>query len=137
MSVDDQIQDRNAATSDVWRDFAAVEESPGFSLRTTYPTNAAGVEVMLERWDAGTEEPPHSHPGDDMTVVVKGRMSTQFYRREGSSLVADGERAFLNEGDVGYTHAHRIHDAKYLDDCQLVYVHNGAFAFLLAESEAS
>ena len=54
----------------------AVEESPGFSLRTTYPTNADGVEVMLERWDAGTEEPPHSHPGDDMTVVVKGRMST-------------------------------------------------------------
>lgn len=136
MSIDDQVQDRSAATSDVWRDFLAVEESPGFSLRSTYPTNADGVEVMLERWDAGTEEPPHSHPGDDMTVVVKGRMSVQFYRREGRSLVTDGERVFLNEGDVGYTRALRIHDAKYIEDCQLVYVHNGAFAFFAAETEA-
>src|SRR3984957_21322992 len=99
MSVDDQIQDRNAETSDVWRDFASVEESPGFSLRTTYPTNAAGVEVMLERWDAGTEEPPHSHPGDDMTVVVKGRMSPQVYRRAAGSLLADGGRGFLGHGE--------------------------------------
>lgn len=90
---------------------------------------------MLERWKAGTEELPHSHPGDDMTIVVKGRMSTQFYRREGSSLVADGVRVFLHEGDVGYTQAHRIHDAKYIENCQLVYVHNGAFAFFRAGLE--
>ncbi len=90
---------------------------------------------MLERWEAGTSEPHHSHPGDDMTIVVKGKMSTQRYRREGSSLVADGERVILNEGDVGYTRAHRIHDALYIEDCELVYVHNGAFAFLPAEIE--
>src|ERR1700691_4190445 len=115
--AEDQVEGNSSLSSDVWSHLVDDVASPGFSLRTTYPTNPDGVEVMLERWDAGTEEPPHSHPGDDMTVVVKGRMSTQFYRREGSSLVADGERAFLNEGDVGYTHAHRIHDAKYLDDC--------------------
>jgi quercetin dioxygenase-like cupin family protein len=88
---------------------------------------------MLERWEAGTEEPPHSHPGDDMTIVVEVKMSTQRYRREGDVLVTDGERIVLHKGDVGYTRAHRIHDAKYLEECQLVYVHNGAFAFNKAE----
>jgi quercetin dioxygenase-like cupin family protein len=133
MSVDDVTKDNSAATSDVWRDLVEVAENPGFSLRATYPTNPAGVEVMLERWEAGTEEPPHSHPGDDMTIVVEGKMSTQRYRREGDVLVTDGERIVLHKGDVGYTRAHRIHDAKYLEECQLVYVHNGAFAFNKAE----
>jgi quercetin dioxygenase-like cupin family protein len=127
MSVDDATQ-----ASDVWSNFAADPNSPGFSLRTTFPTNPEGVEVMLETWEAGTEEPPHSHPGDDMTVVVKGRMSTQVYRRDADSLVAEGERVFLNQGDVGYHQAGNIHDAKYLEDCQLVYVHDGAFAFIPA-----
>jgi hypothetical protein len=62
-------------------------------------------------------------------------MSTQRYRREGDALVADGERLVLHKGDVGYTRAGRIHDAKYVEACQLVYVHNGAFAFLPAEGE--
>lgn len=84
---------------------------------------------MLERWVAGTEELPHFHPGDDMTVVVEGRMSVQFYRKVGESLIADGAPVQLVTGDVGYVRAHRIHDAKYLENCQLVYVHHGAFAF--------
>jgi quercetin dioxygenase-like cupin family protein len=87
---------------------------------------------MLERWEPGTEEPPHSHPGDDMTVVIEGKMSFQFYRKEGASLVADGERLFLSEGDVGYVRANRIHDAKYIERCKLVYVHDKAFGFNLA-----
>jgi quercetin dioxygenase-like cupin family protein len=89
---------------------------------------------MLERWQAGTEEPPHSHPGDDMTVVVEGRMSVQFYREEAHTLVRDGERIFLGKGDVGYIRAGRVHDADYIEDCRLVYVHNGAFAFRLADA---
>ena len=71
-------------------------------MRTTYPGNPDGVEVMLERWEAGTEEPPHSHPGDDMTVVVEGKMSIQFYRKEAGGLVPDGERVFLSQGQMGY-----------------------------------
>jgi quercetin dioxygenase-like cupin family protein len=122
-------QSKSSTPSDVWNGFVADSGSPGFSLRTTFPTNPDGVEVMLERWDAGTEEPPHTHPGDDMTIVVEGKMSTQFYRRDGQVLVAEGERMILTKGDVGYTSAGQIHDAKYLDECQLVYVHNGAFAF--------
>ena len=130
MTEGDAKQGGTSTTSDVWSDFTADAASPGFSLRTTYPSNPDGVEVMLERWEAGTEEPPHTHPGDDMTIVVEGKMSTQFYRRDGDSLVTEGERIVLSKGDVGYTTAGHIHDAKYLDDCQLVYVHNGAFAFL-------
>ena len=75
MSIDDATQDVTSATSEVWSNHVPVPGTPeGFTARTTYPTNPDGVEVMLERWQAGTEEPPHSHPGDDMTVVVEGRM---------------------------------------------------------------
>ncbi len=54
----DAQQSGGDAVSDVWSDFVADAGSPGFSVRTTYPTNPEGVEVMLERWEAGTEEPP-------------------------------------------------------------------------------
>ncbi|MBZ0117783.1 MAG: cupin domain-containing protein [Sandaracinaceae bacterium] len=101
----------------------------GFTCRTTYPTNADGVEVMLEQWEAGTEEPPHSHPGDDMTVVVEGKMAVQLYTRTASGLVPDGKPLILSKGDAGYVPAGRIHDAKYLERCKLVYVHHLAFAF--------
>ena len=94
-----------------------------------------GVEVMLERWQPGTEEPPHSHPGDDMTVVVEGRMSIQLYRREARSLAADGEGIYVDKGDVGHIRAGRMHDAKYVEASQLVYVHNGVLAFHLADAE--
>ena len=117
-------------TSNVWNNHVSVPETPeGFTLRTTYPTNPNGAEVMLERWEAGSEEPPHSHPGDDMTVVVEGKMSIQFYTKSNNGLVADGEEVILNKGDTGYVKAGRIHDAKYIEDCKLVYVHDKAFGF--------
>jgi quercetin dioxygenase-like cupin family protein len=116
--------------SAIWQGFVTVPNTPaGFTLRTTYPQNPEGVEVMLERWEAGTAEPPHSHPGDDMTVVVEGKMAVQFFRREAGGLVPDGEPLFLSQGQAGYVAAGRIHDAKYLEPCKLVYVHNRAFGF--------
>src|SRR3954471_1715750 len=110
-----------SATSAVWQNHVTAPGTPeGFTLRTTFPTNPNGVEVMLERWRAGTEEPPHSHPGDDMTVVVEGAMSVQFYTKGASGLVPDGAPLVLRKGDSGYVKANRIHDAKYLEDCKLV-----------------
>ena len=136
MSIDDAVREVTSATSDVWSDHVPAPGTPeGCTVRTTYPTNPDGVEVMLERWQAGTEEPPHSHPGDDMTVVVEGRMAVQFYRQDAHTLVSDGERVFLDKGDVGYIRAGRVHDARYIDACRLVYVHNGAFAFHPADAE--
>jgi len=117
-------------TSKIWDNHVAVPDTPeGFTLRTTYPSNPDGAEVMLERWEAGSAEPPHSHPGDDMTVVVEGKMAIQFYINSGDSLVADGDEVILNKGDTGYVKAGRIHDAKYIEDCKLVYVHDKAFGF--------
>lgn len=122
--------ERTSDSSDVWKNHVRADGTPeGFTVRTTYPGNANGVEVMLERWEPGTEEPPHSHPGDDMTVVVEGKMTIQFYRREGGGLVPDGDRITLEKGQTGYVAANRIHDAKYVERCKLVYVHNGAFGF--------
>ena len=120
----------DSKTSAIWKNHVTVADTPaGFTLRTTYPSNPDGAEVMLERWEAGSEEPPHSHPGDDMTVVVEGKMAIQFYTLTGDQLVADGDPLYLHSGETGYIKAGRIHDAKYLEDCKLVYVHDKAFGF--------
>ena len=51
-----------SAQSAVWREHEDVAETPGLSLRTTFPKNDRGVEVMLEKWKAGTSEPPTATP---------------------------------------------------------------------------
>jgi quercetin dioxygenase-like cupin family protein len=130
MSEDNRESGMNASTSAIWKNHASVPDTPeGFTVRTTVPANPDGVEVMLEQWQPGSEEPPHSHPGDDMTVVVEGKMAIQFYSRTEDGLVPEGEVVILNRGDTGYIRAGRIHDAKYIDACKLVYVHDGAFGF--------
>jgi len=117
-------------TSAIWNNHVSVPDTPkGFTVRTSYPANPLGAEVMLERWQADSEEPPHSHPGDDMTIVVEGQMSIQFYVKSDNGLITDGDRIYLNEGETGYIKAGRIHDAKYLKECKLVYVHDKAFGF--------
>ncbi len=117
-------------TSAVWNNHISIPNTPdGFTLRTTLPTNPIGVEVMLEKWKAGAEEPPHSHPGDDMTVVIEGRMSIQFFTNGPDGLIQDEDRVFLSKGQTGYIKGGRIHDAKYIEECKLVYVHDKAFGF--------
>ena len=128
--MNDTTKEVTAETSAVWENHISIPDTPeGFTLRTTYPTNPEGAEVMLERWEAGSEEPPHSHPGDDMTVVIEGKMSIQFFTQSDNGLVPDGDLVILNKGDTGYIKAGRIHDAKYIDECKLVYVHDKAFGF--------
>jgi quercetin dioxygenase-like cupin family protein len=120
----------SSETSAIWENHVSAPNTPnGFTLRTTFPTNPDGVEVMLEKWEAGTEEPPHSHPGDDMTVVIEGKMSIQFFTNGSTGLVPDGDRIFLSKGETGYIKGGRIHDAKYIEKCKLVYVHDKAFGF--------
>ncbi|MCW8900928.1 MAG: cupin domain-containing protein [Gammaproteobacteria bacterium] len=127
MSNSDEV---TGETTNIWKHHISVPDTPeGFTVRTTFPINPDGAEVMLERWQAGSAEPPHSHPGDDMTVLVEGKMSVQFYTKSNNELIADGAEVILNKGDTGYVKAGRIHDAKYLEDCKLVYVHDKAFGF--------
>jgi hypothetical protein len=64
-----------------------------------------------------------------MTVVIEGRMAVQFYTRNGDRLEKDGEPLVLDRGETGYIRGGRIHDASYLQDCKLVYVHDRAFGF--------
>jgi len=112
MSNDNQETEVTASTSAVWQNHITVPDTPdGFTLRTTVPANPDGVEVMLEQWEVGSEKPPHSHPGDDMTVVVEGKMAIQFFTRTADGLIPDGEIVRLNRGDTGYISAGRIHDA--------------------------
>lgn len=128
--MSNDIKESNAGNSAVWDSHIAVPDTPeGFTVRTTYPGNPEGAEVMLEQWDAGSAEPPHSHPGDDMTVVVEGKMAIQFFTKSESGLVKEGEPLILNKGETGYIQAGRVHDASYLEDCKLVYVHDKAFGF--------
>jgi len=124
------MSEANSETSAIWKNHVSIPDTPeGFTLRTTYPENENGVEVMLERWEAGSAEPAHSHPGDDMTVVIEGKMEIQFFKKTDSGLVEDGDILTLNKGDTGYIKAGRIHDAKYVEECKLVYVHDKAFGF--------
>lgn len=126
--MSNQITSTNSA---IWDNHISVPNTPaGFTLRTTCPTNPNGVEVMLEQWEAGSAEPPHSHPGDDMTVVIEGKMAVQFFTKTDKGLVTDGAPLILNKGDTGYIKSGRIHDAKYLEACKLVYVHDKAFGFV-------
>jgi len=130
MSTENRESDVTASTSAIWKNHVSVADTPeGFTVRTTFPANPDGVDVMLEQWQAGSEEPPHSHPGDDMTVVVEGTMAIRFYTRTAAGLVPDGDTVILNRGDAGYIRAGRIHDAKYIDACKLVYVHDKLFGF--------
>ncbi len=126
----DDTKVNNSENSAVWDNHITVPDTPeGFTLRTTYPGNSDGAEVMLEQWDAGSAEPPHSHPGDDMTVVIEGKMTIQFFKKLNDELVKEGELLILNKGETGYIKAGRIHDARYLENCKLVYVHDKAFGF--------
>jgi quercetin dioxygenase-like cupin family protein len=118
-----------AETSAIWRNHTNLADTPGLTIRTTYPNNPDGVEVMLEQWQAGAVEPPHAHPGDDMTIVVEGEMVIQFYTLESGKLVRDGAPLILRRGETGYIQGGRIHDARYTQACKLVFVHDRAFAF--------
>lgn len=117
-------------TSKIWTKHIADADAPeGFTFRSTYPTNPDGVEVMLEQWEPNVYEGPHWHPGDDMTVMVEGKMSVQYYTQGEHGLVADGEPVFLDRGETGYIQAGRIHSATYIDHCKMVYVHDGEFGY--------
>ena len=118
-------------TSEVWQHLKSGDDfPPGFTMRGTLPSDADGVELMLEGWDAGSTEPPHHHPGDDMTVMNQGEMHVQFYLERDGKLVKDGPVQIFRQGDTAYIHKGRIHSVLYANTCRLVYVHSGEFDFI-------
>jgi mannose-6-phosphate isomerase-like protein (cupin superfamily) len=111
--------------SGIWKKNFEATETKGFTMRKV----GAGVECFLEKWDAGTSEPPHSHPGDDSTTVLEGEMIIQFYIKQNDKLIKDGKPVKLTEGMTGLIKGGRIHDVKYVQKCKLVYVHDTTFGF--------
>ena len=116
-------------TSEIWNKKYYEQEMPGLYIRTTCPENPDGVALLMEIWDKGTEEEPHWHPGDDMTIVLEGKISVQFYEKQNEQLVKDGNPITISQGQTGYIKAKRIHDTTYLEDCKLVFVHDRTFGF--------
>jgi hypothetical protein len=119
----------------IWKNFVTAPDTPaGFTLRGAWDekSNPNGATTILEQWEAGSAEPPHSHPGDDMTIVIEGKMDIQFFTKDATSgnLVKEGAPITLCAGQTGYIAANRIHDAKYVEKCKLVYVHSGGFGFV-------
>ena len=56
-------------------------------------------------------------------------MAIQYYTKSDGDLIPDGDEIILNKGDTGYVKAGRIHDAKYIENCKLVYIHDKGFGF--------
>ncbi len=119
----------DCAGSGLWAEasFAHPPETPaGFRMRQA----PDGFDTMLEKWEEGDYEPPHSHPGDDATVVIAGTMEITFYTKGADGvLVQDGDVVRLRAGQTGFIKGGRIHDARYTSACKLVYVHNTKFEF--------
>ena len=123
-------------SSEIWNDnqFTHPDGTPeGFTMRVVGPVDEKPrkdtVVCFLEKWEASTAEQPHSHPGDDSTTVVEGEMEIQFFLKKDGVLVEDGKPITLVAGQTGYINAGRIHDAKYVKKCRLIYVHNSSFGF--------
>jgi hypothetical protein len=63
-----------------------------------------------------------------MTVVVEGHMRIQFFKADATGkLTRSGTPVDLTAGQTCLIEALRIHDAKYITACKLVYVHNSAY----------
>jgi hypothetical protein len=55
-------------TSGVWAGFAAASDVKGLTTKEAWTASVPhGATTILERWEAKSAEPPHTHPGDDMT----------------------------------------------------------------------
>jgi len=119
----------------LWQNLVSVPNTPaGFTVKTNFDAvkNKSGMTTMMEMWQAGSAEPAHSHPGDDMTIVIEGTMKIQFFiKNKHGKLEHDGTPLTLNAGQTGYIASNRIHDATYVTDCKLVYVHSGDFGAYL------
>ncbi|MGL4473695.1 MAG: cupin domain-containing protein [Shewanella sp.] len=117
--------------SGVWQHLQPLDDGPaGFLVRGTLPTDANGVELMLEHWDQGTSEPKHYHPGDDMTIVMEGMMVVQCYKEQDGKLVVDGSERVYRSGETAYIKAKQVHSVRYSEACKLVYIHDGQFDFI-------
>ncbi len=66
--------------------------------------------LALHGAKAGLQPEPHSHPNDQIAVMIKGRMLMEI----------DGEERVLEPGDFAYVPANVVHRIQTLDEDALV-----------------
>ena len=101
-------------------------EVMSLQLRASNVETLDRIKQKLEEGGLFEAEIQSATQGDE---AIEGRMQLQFYTRGPHGLLPDGPPVTLLQGQTGYVRANRIHDAKYVEDCKLVYVHNRAFGF--------
>ena len=86
-----------------WENIPAEQTAPGIKRQMV-----VGQNVMMVRFtfDAFTVTPQHTHPHEQMTLVVKGRV--KFY--------ISGEERIVSAGDVLHFPPHNRHGATMLDE---------------------
>jgi len=87
----------------------ASEEMPGYVGRFLH-----GEEMTMARWDveAGASFPTHSHPHEQLSIVVEGRFE----------LTIEGDTHVLESGRVAVIPSGAVHSGEALTNCKLVDV---------------
>ena len=67
--------------------------------------------VFWGKLDAGTMAPRHSHPNEQITWLVSGRLAT---------AIGDDPETIVEAGQVMLIPAGVEHETKYLTDCEIV-----------------
>jgi quercetin dioxygenase-like cupin family protein len=87
----------------------ASEEMPGYLGRFVH-----GDSMTMARWDvdAGASFPEHSHPHEQISIVVTGEFE----------LTIDGQTQVLHAGRVAVIPPHTPHAGHALTDCDIIDV---------------
>lgn len=87
----------------------ADEKIPGYLGRFLH-----GETMTLTRWsvEAGAAFPEHSHPHEQISIVVDGRFE----------LTVDGETDVLEPGRVALIPSEAVHSGRALTDCEILDV---------------
>ena len=86
-----------------WENIPAEQTAPGITRQMV-----VGQNVMMVRFtfDANTVTPQHTHPHEQMTLVVKGRVK----------FFVSGEEHIVSAGDVLHFPPNNLHGATMLDE---------------------
>ena len=71
-----------------------------------YRLQAAGCEVLLASYPAGTEIPAHSHDTDNVGVITRGELQ----------LTMDGQTQYIQAGEWYHVPAGKLHAARFPSD---------------------
>ena len=92
----------------VIKELPAKEIAPGVTLRSAYLEKVMATFVDFEE---GAVVPPHSHPHEQISIVISGQLL----------FVVDGEERLVGAGEVVLVPSAAEHSAKAIDGPVLAY----------------